>query len=162
VLKRTLLKTNYTTVTEDNGKEMIERPVASALLAIDQYGDVILVEQTRGHFGKILEVPAGKVDKDEDPIDTAIREFKEETGYQANVVKPLIEYYPSVGYSTEKINCYYTEDIENTGIKELEAGEDIRVVNVGLDKVIDMIAKGEIKDSKTIMCIYSYLQLERK
>jgi len=158
---KTLLNTPHTKIIVIEGKEMIERPIASAMLAIDKDGDVIMVEQERGAFGKILEVPAGKVDKGEDPMKTAMREFEEETGYKAKTCHPLINYYPSVGYSTEQINCYYTENFDNTGKTKFDKGEKIRTLNIKLPEIVSMISNGEIKDSKTIMCVYSYLTKPR-
>ena len=155
---KTIFKGTVTKVIVVEGKEMIERVPASAILAIDKYGDVIMVEQDRGFFGKILEIPAGKVEQGEDPMDTAIREFQEETGYKANTCNFLISYYPSVGYTTEQINCYYTNDITNMGLQRLDDGERIKIKNIKFDELVKMIHNGEVKDSKTIMAVFAYLQ----
>jgi len=154
---KTLFKSNKTKIIEVNGKEMIERVPASAILAFDEKGDVIMVKQNRGSFGIILEVPAGKVDAGEDPLETARRELEEETGYSASDIKPLISYYPSVGYTTEQINCYVAIDIQKIkGGQRLNDNEMIEVVKFPLSTVEKMIKNGEIKDSKTIMCIYAW------
>lgn len=153
---QTLYNGKHTTVIEVNGKEMIQRVPASAMLAIDSEGFVIMVEQDRGTFGKLFEVPAGKVEHGEDPLKTAERELMEETGYKASNTKHLIDYYPSVGYSTEQINCYYSDNIKNTGIPNPDEGEEIRVVNIYWKDLLEMIENGEIKDSKTIMCVLAY------
>lgn len=154
---KTLLNTKHTKIIEVEGKEMIERVPASAILAITEDGDVIMVEQKRGSFGKILEVPAGKVDEGEDPRTAVMRELTEETGYKAKSCYPLTSYYPSVGYTTEQINCYFSNEIEDTGKQDLNDGEKIKVVKIKLPKLVQMIANGEIKDSKTLMCVYSFL-----
>ena len=153
---QTLYNGKHSTIIEVNGKEMIKRVPASAMLAIDREGYVIMVEQDRGSFGKLIEVPAGKVEFGEDPLKTAERELMEETGYKANNIKHLIDYFPSVGYSTEQINCYYSDDIKNTGIPHPDDGEEIRVVNIYWKDLLEMIQNGEIKDSKTIMCVLAY------
>ena len=153
---KTLFSSDKTKIIEVGGKEMIERVPASAILAFDEEGKVIMVKQHRGSFGNVLEVPAGKVDKGEDPLVAARRELEEETGYTAKTIHPLISYYPSVGYSTEQINCYVADDIIYLGTQRLDDGEKIKVVKVDFHDVLDMIKNGEIKDSKTIMCIFAW------
>ena len=153
---KTLFSTKKTKIIEVEGKEMIERVPASAILAFDEEGDVIMVKQSRGSFGNVLEVPAGKVDKGEDPLDTAKRELEEETGYTAKQIIPLISYYPSVGYTTEQINCYVALDIIKLGDQRLDDGERIEVVKMDFHDIVKMIKDGEIKDSKTIMCIFAW------
>jgi ADP-ribose pyrophosphatase len=159
---KTLLKTNHIEVIEVRGKEMIKRPIACAILAFDGL-NVIMVEQQRGTFGKVLEVPAGKVEFNEDPMVTAIRELEEETGYGVLNCSPLISYFPSVGYSTEVINCYYSSKLsKRVKPQRLDDNERVKVKKINFGKLIDMINNGEIKDSKTIMCVWSYLLKEKK
>ncbi len=153
---KTLFSSKKTKIIEIEGKEMIERVPASAILAFDENGDVIMVKQHRGSFGTILEVPAGKVDSGEDPLETARRELEEETGYTAEEILPLIEYYPSVGYTTEQINCYVAMDVKKIGGQNLNEGEKIEVVKINIFDLNKMIANREIKDSKTLMCIFAW------
>lgn len=145
-----------TKIIKCNGKEMIQRVPASAILALEG-NDVILVEQDRGTFGKVLEVPAGKVEQGEDPLETALRELEEETGYRGLECDKLISYYPSVGYTTEEIHCYFTTKLVK-GHQRLDDGERVRVVTIPLAELEEMISNGEIKDSKTIMCVLAYKQ----
>jgi len=152
---KTLFNSKKTKVIEVEGKEMIERVPASAILAFDEECKVIMVKQYRGSFGNVLEVPAGKVDAEEDPLETARRELKEETGYTAKNITHLISYYPSVGYTTEQINCYVAEDTES-GEQRLDDGERIEVVKLDFEDVLTLIKSGDIKDSKTIMCIFAW------
>lgn len=154
---KTLLSTNHTKVVVENGREMIVRPVAVAIIAFTPDNEVIMVKQERGGFGKILEVPAGKVDKGEDPDVAVVRELLEETGYKAEHVNFLMDYFPSVGYSTEIIRCYYSENITDTGIQRLDDNERIEIVKIPVEELYEKIYNGEIKDSKTIMCMWSAL-----
>lgn len=151
----TLFKSKHTEIVkETNGHEMIQRPVAVAIMAYDsKTEEVIMVKQVRGHFGEMLEVPAGKVDKGEKPIDAVRRELLEETGYKCGKIIHLISYFPSVGYSTEEIKCYMTEELTNTSKQRLDDNEHIEVIKMSAYDVFEMIRKGEIKDSKTIMCM---------
>lgn len=148
-----LFKSKHTKVMCIEGLEMVVRPAASAILAIDDNGYVIMVEQDRGVFGKTLEVPAGKVDDGENPLEAAIREFREETGYKSNDMIPLSSYYPSCGYSTEEIHCFLTEEFKLNGKQRLDDNERIIVKKIHYDDLMDKIENGYIKDSKTIMCM---------
>lgn len=153
---KTLYDGKHTKVIEVEGCEMIQRVPASAILAFDE-DEVIMVEQERGSFGKILEVPAGKVEFNEDPSKTAVRELEEETGFIARNCYPLISYYPSVGYTTEQIYCYYTTGVY-LGTQRLDDGENVNVKKFKWDTLLEMIYNGEIKDSKTLMCVLVYKQ----
>ena len=76
-------------------REIIEHPGAAAMLAFDEKGKVLLVKQHRFPHGYILEIPAGTLEKGEDPIDCAYREIIEETGYKAKKMTKLVSYFPS-------------------------------------------------------------------
>ncbi|MBI3842231.1 MAG: NUDIX hydrolase, partial [Thaumarchaeota archaeon] len=86
-------------------REVVEHRGAAAVLAITD-GKIILVKQYRFPYGYVHEIPAGTLEKGESPKSCAFRELKEETGYEAMKMTPLIKYYPSIGYNTEVIHCY--------------------------------------------------------
>lgn len=151
-----LFKTKHTKIVEIEGLEMIQRVPASAILAIDDDGCVIMVEQNRGIFGKILEVPAGKVDAGETPIQCANREFREETGYKSNDMLSLNSYYPSVGYTTEEIHCFLTEEFILDGEQRLDDNERINIKKIHYEDLEELIENGYIRDSKTLMCMYMF------
>ena len=140
-----------------NGKTMVDRPVACAMLAFDAENNVILVEQDRGTFGNILEIPAGKVNEGEEPIDCAMREFREETGRTAIECHHLTSYYPSVGYSTERIDIFATIKVSPV-IREqrLDDNERVKVTYIPFWKFGLMVRNGEIKDSKAMMAMYAW------
>jgi len=136
-------------------REIIEHRGAAAMLAIDKDNKVILVKQPRYPIGNILEIPAGTLEKGEKPKKCAFRELQEETGYKARRMIPLITYYPSVGYNTEKIYCYVASGL-SSGDLELDVDEIISVVKIPLKKLIKMILSGKIIDSKTICAVLTY------
>ena len=84
-------------------REVIEHRGAAAMLAIEK-GKVLLVKQHRFPHGYVLEIPAGTLNKGENPKKCAFRELKEETGYKAKKMIPLIKYYTSIVYNTELIH----------------------------------------------------------
>ena len=137
-------------------REIIEHRGAAAMLAIDKKNNVILVKQHRYPHGNILEIPAGTLEKGENPKKCAFRELQEETGYKAKKMTPLISYYPSVGYNMEVIHCYVASELSQPGDLELDEDEIISVVKVPLKKLIKMILSGKIIDSKTICAVLTY------
>jgi ADP-ribose pyrophosphatase len=136
-------------------REVIEHPGASAILAIED-GKVLLVRQYRFPHGYVLEIPAGTLEKKEKPLKCAHRELREETGYTAKKMVPLIKYYPSIGYNTEIIHCYVASGIKKAGNLQLDQDEIMSVVKIDFNKVVKMITSGKITDSKTICAVLTY------
>lgn len=136
-------------------REVIEHPGAAAILAIED-GKLLLVRQHRFPHGYVFEIPAGTLEKGEKPLKCAYRELREETGYAAKKMTPLIKYYPSIGYNTEIIHCYVASDIKKIGGLQLDPDEIISVVKIDFKKVIKMIMSGKITDSKTICAVLTY------
>ena len=137
-------------------REVIEHRGAAAMLAFDEENKVILVKQHRYPHGYILEIPAGTLEKGEKPEKCAYRELIEETGYKAKKMVHLLSYYPSVGYNSEVIHCFVAKDLKKVGDLEPDNDEFISVVKMDLKKLITMIKKGKIIDSKTICAVLTY------
>lgn len=155
-IMETLFKSKVTTIVREKGKEMIKRPVASAVLAFTWDNKILMVVQERGNFGSMLEVPAGKVDDGEESIDAGKRELEEETGFMGDGIEYIGEYFPSVGYSTEQIDCFLVRNARMEFAQRLDDGERIEIKTFRLEELEKMILDGEIKDSKTIMCLNFY------
>ena len=137
-------------------REIIEHRGAAAMLAFDEKNKVILVRQHRFPHGYVLEIPAGTLEKREEPIKCAFRELEEETGYRAKKMTPLITYYPSIGYNSELINGFLAKGLKKmTGLK-LNDDEILSVVKLDLQKLLRMIKSGKIQDSKTICAVLTY------
>lgn len=136
-------------------REIIEHRGAAAMLAIDK-GKVILVKQHRYPHGYVYEIPAGTLEKGEKPTKCAYREFKEETGYEAKKMTPLMKYYPSIGYNTELIHCFVASGIKKSSKLKLDDDEILSVVKIDFRKVLKMIMSGKITDSKTICAVLTY------
>jgi len=137
-------------------REMIEHRGASAMLAFDENNKIILVKQHRFPHGYVIEIPAGTLEKREDPKTCAFRELEEETGYRAKKMTPLITYYPSIGYNTEAIHCFVASGLKKIADLKLDEDEILSVVKIDLKKVILMIKNGKIQDSKTICAVLTY------
>ena len=137
-------------------REVIEHRGAAAMLAFDEKNKIILVKQYRFPHGYVLEIPAGTLEKREEPIKCAFRELEEETGYTAKKMTPLITYYPSIGYNAEIIHCFLASGLKKTSDLKLDDDEILSVVKMDLKKVLSMIKTGKIQDSKTICAVLTY------
>jgi len=142
-------------------REMIEHRGAAAMLAFDEENKVILVKQHRFPHGYVLEIPAGTLEKKEEPIKCAFRELEEETGYRAKKMTPLITYYPSIGYNTEEIHCFVASGLKKIADLKLDEDEILSVVKIDLKKLLKMIKTGKIQDSKTICAVLTYAAKEK-
>ena len=137
-------------------REMVEHRGAAAMMGFDEKGKIILVKQHRFPHGYVLEIPAGTLEKGEDPKDCAFREMQEETGYKARTMTHLLSYYPSIGYNSEIIHCYIATGLKKVSEIEPDNDEFITVVKMDLKKLIRMIKSGKIQDSKTICAVLTY------
>jgi ADP-ribose pyrophosphatase len=142
------------TVKLPNGKsakrEIIRHVGAVALVPIDKDGNVILVRQFRHAAGKILlEIPAGTLNKGEDPDLCAARELQEETGYKPGRLQRIGGIYTAPGYTSEFIYLYLATDlIESTLNKDED--EFIETERMPLKNALKLIKSGEIADGKSV------------
>lgn len=131
---------------------------AAAFCVID--GKVVLVRQYRYAYGEeLLEIPAGKLNAGEDPMEAARRELEEETGLLAEQMKLLFTLYPSPGYTNEKIYIYRADSVKK-GRQHLDEGEFLNVVYLSLEEAAEMVKKGEIRDAKTVAALLSCVRNE--
>jgi ADP-ribose pyrophosphatase len=134
-------------------REIVEHPGAVGLIPITEDNCVILVKQFRKPVEKFLiEIPAGKLELNEEPRETAIRELKEETGFEAGKIEYLLEFYTSPGFSNEKIHLFLATDLIE-GEATPDSGEFVEKVKISIEDLLKMVDRGEIVDSKTIIGI---------
>ncbi|MBT8383562.1 MAG: NUDIX hydrolase [Ignavibacteria bacterium] len=136
-------------------REVAEHPGGAVVVGITKDEKIIMVTQHRFPVDKILlELPAGKLDKDENPMHCAIRELEEETGYRAENVKEIGCIYTTPGYSSEKLWIFLAKDLK-PGYHNREEGEHgMQVFEFTFKEIEEKIIKGEILDGKTISGIY--------
>jgi len=137
-------------------REVIKHRGAAAMLAFDENKKVILVKQHRFPHGYVLEIPAGTLEKREEPVKCAFRELEEETGYRAEKMTPLITYYPSIGYNAEVIHCFLASGLKKISDLKFDDDEILSVVKMDFKKLLSMIKTGKIQDSKTICAVLTY------
>lgn len=148
-----------------NGKpckrEIIEHSGGACVLYVEN-GKVLLVRQYRYAYGEsIYEIPAGKLEKGEDPRLSALRELEEETGVKAEKSQLLYVIYPTPGYTNEKIYIYRAYAGEKVD-RHLDEGEFLDVEWVPIEKVKEMLKNGEIKDGKTVIALQAYFLSEKE
>jgi ADP-ribose pyrophosphatase len=117
---------------------------------------VILVTQYRRAANKVLlEIPAGKIEKDETPRQAAVREMAEEIGC-AGILRPLLKYYLAPGYSTELMYVFVAMNLRKIVRGLLDDDENIRIRKMGLSAAIKKCLNGKIEDAKTIAALLAY------
>ncbi len=134
-------------------RELIGHSGGVGVIAVTEDGLVPTVTQYRiAARSLMLEIPAGKLEYGEDPLECGLRELEEETGYKAEKVVHLGEYYATPGYCEEKINIYLATGLSKTE-QNLDDGEFLKVEHIPLDKLYDMAMNNEIHDMKTALAI---------
>ncbi|MHC1585332.1 MAG: NUDIX hydrolase [Candidatus Syntropharchaeia archaeon] len=129
-------------------REIIDHPGAVAVLAFLDERKILLVKQFRKAIEEItLEIPAGVLERGEDPAHCARRELEEETGFKAKKIKKMLEYYPSPGFTNEVIHIFFASELEKTEKKE----KFLKPVPMEIDEAIALIKEGKIRDGKTII-----------
>lgn len=134
-------------------RRVVKHPGASVMLARDRQGRVLLIRQFRMPTRKRLwELPAGTRDPGETPLQTARRELVEETGLRARRWRKLLQFYPSPGFCSEEMSVYLAEDLTE-GEASPEPYEKIVKRWFDWKEALEMVAKGRIRDSKTIIAL---------
>ena len=137
-------------------REMVEHSGGSAILC-EKDGKILLVKQFRYPYKEVIyEIPAGKLNEGEDPEQTARRELEEEGGVKAEKIIKMFDVYPTPAYTNEIIRIYRAEGLTETQVK-LDEDEFLTSVWVDKEQIKLMIARGEIKDAKTLIALLSVL-----
>jgi ADP-ribose pyrophosphatase len=144
------------TVTTKNGqsvREIVEHKGGAVIAAVTENGGMLMVRQYRKPSQCVMfEVPAGKIDPGEEPVDTALRELREETGYTARYIEYLTKMWPSVGYSEEILYIYLCADLKK-GETDFDENEAIDIEEHDIGELFDMVMNGEIEDGKSQVAI---------
>jgi ADP-ribose pyrophosphatase len=134
-------------------REYIRHPGAVAIVALFPDGSVLLERQFRyPHRRDFIEVPAGKLEPGEPPLDTAQRELAEETGYVAEEWTRLGVIHTAIAYTDEAIHLYLARKLSRTA-RKLDQGEFLEVLVKPFDEALRMIRAGEITDAKSVAAL---------
>jgi ADP-ribose pyrophosphatase len=134
-------------------REFIRHPGAVAIVPLFDDGRVLLERQFRyPHRRVFVEVPAGKLEPGEPPLDTARRELLEETGYSAAQWAHLGVIHTAIAYTDEAIQLYLAKGLKE-GAKKLDQGEFLEAFALPFDEAIGMIRDGRISDAKSVAAL---------
>jgi ADP-ribose pyrophosphatase len=143
-------------------REVCVHPGAVVVLPLVDPENILLIRNRRYAVSdNLIELPAGTLEKNEDPMNCAGRELMEETGFIAGRLKSLGDFYTSPGLLSEKMYAFAAYDLTRAQAS-LEEGEEIELAPANLDEAIDMIRYGQIKDAKTIATLLMYDRFHRK
>lgn len=150
-----------------NERDVIRHNGSVVILAVDSSKSktdpwIVMERQYRHAANQFLwELPAGKIEPGEDPLEGAKRELAEETGYRAQKWRPLVEYYASPGFVGESMKVFLAEGLE-PGADHPEEDEEIELRFVKLSDVLKAIEKGAILDGKTLSGVLLYDRIRRR
>lgn len=140
-------------------REVVEYRGSVTIIPVFDDGSILFVKQYRYPVGEeLLELPAGKLEEGEEPLETALRELEEETGYTASKMRFLCDFYLAPGYSTEHMHLFIAEGLVR-GKYSPDYDEIIEPVILKEEVVREMLEKGTFKDAKTILGVLYYLEL---
>ena len=144
-------------------REIVEHVDCVCIVPLDEQGNVVMVRQYRKPVEQhLLEIPAGAVEQDEVSEDAALRELQEETGYAAEQLQHLSSFWTSPGFCTERMHAYVATGLRpGDPAHSLDEDEEIQVEKVPLDRIADMIRRGEITDAKSITSLVLMLYLQK-
>ncbi len=161
-----VIKVEFDDVLCPNGnkskREIVRHNGGAAILCVTDDNKILLERQYRYAYDEVIyEIPAGKLEKGENPYSAAMRELEEETGYKADELVHLTDIYPTCGYSSEVIHLYLAENTKKTHT-HFDDDEIIETYLFTIDEIKSMILNGEIKDAKTIAAFTYYLMKYNK
>ena len=135
-------------------REIVKHPGGACVLPVDDDGNCYLVKQFRSPFEKVMiEAPAGKLEKGEDPLHCVSREITEETGLTAQKIECVGAIAATPGYCSEVITLFIGTGLEYKGGNP-DPNEYIATVKMPLKEALEMAENGEIKDAKTMVLLY--------
>jgi ADP-ribose pyrophosphatase len=148
-----------------NGKqskrEIVKHPGAVAILAVTDDQKIVMVEQYRKALERtIVEIPAGKLEKGEEPSLCAMRELEEETGYVCENLELLLSFYTSPGFADEIVHLFVAKGlVKKEDSAALDEDEFVNLVELTLPEAVQYVKEQRIYDAKTAYAV-QYLQLQ--
>lgn len=137
-------------------REVVVHPGEVVILPFVSSDEIVLIRNRRHAISEtLIELPAGTLEKFEEPMNCAGRELVEETGYLAGRLQPMGNFFTSPGVLSEKIYAFAAYDLEIAKV-DPDEGEEIETMTVGFDEAIEMIRDSRIHDGKTIATILMY------
>ena len=165
LLKTSKFSVDRRTIVSPKGKsitrEVVVHPGAVVILPMLDAGRIVMVRNFRASINKeVLELPAGTLETDEEPIETASRELIEETGYRAGTLSPLARFYTSPGITDELMYAFTATDLTRVG-QRLDPGEELVPEICDLAKARKMLSTSGFEDAKTLAVLGIYFAAQK-
>lgn len=162
-----ILNVSCDTVLLENGteayREVVHHPGGACVVPLTSDGCVLMVRQFRyPHHAETLEIPAGKLESGEEPLQCAFRELKEEVGAETETLESLGALFPTPAYDEEVIYMYLANAVTETHTQELDTDEFLDVVRIPLDEAVQMVMDDRIRDAKTQIALLKTALLQQK
>ena len=139
-----------------DGNEIVRTPDAVAIVAVDGEGRFVLVRQNRPPVGReLVELPAGLIDDGEEPLESAKRELREETGLRGGDWRELWSFYSTPGFVDERITVFAADGLEE-GEPQPDGGEELEVVRWRKEELLSRLH--ELEDATTVLGLLQYLR----
>lgn len=157
-----IIKARVENVELENGqkayREFVDHPGGVGVVAITPGRKMLMVQQFRKAIeGETIEIPAGKLEGGEDPLECGKRELEEETGYKAKEFISLGYIYPSPGFTNEKTYIYLAKDLYK-GTVNPDEDEFLDILEIPIEEIHSMIMKNEINDAKSVVGFYKAME----
>lgn len=137
-------------------KEIVEHRPSVGIVAVENDSIFLVTQYRRAANKTLLEIPAGKMEDGETPVQAALREMDEEIGY-FGTLQPFLNWYLAPGYDTELMHLFVAKNLRKiTKRRTMDDDEDIVVKKVKLSSAVKKCFSGEIVDAKTIAAILAY------
>lgn len=137
-------------------REIVEHQGAVAVLPLTDDGKLVVVRQFRKPLERsIVEIPAGKLELGEQPLECAKRELEEETGYKASNYEHISSFYTSPGFANELLHLFLATGLSD-GTVQPDDDEFVEIMHVTLDEAKQLHADGQICDAKTVLAIFAW------
>lgn len=142
-------------------RELVDHPGGVGIVALTKENKILMVRQYRKAIEKeILEIPAGKLEKNEDPLECGKRELEEETGYKADELVSLGFLYPSPGFANEVTHLYLAWGLEKGEVNP-DDDEYLDILEVSYEEIYSKIMNNEICDAKTVIGFFKAMEYIR-
>lgn len=137
----------------EGSREIVRHEGAVAILALEDDGSIWMVRQYRKAVERILlEIPAGTLYRQEDPLACAIRELQEETGFSAKRWEKIVSYFSAPGFCNEELHLFIATGL-TPGETNPDSDEFLETVKVPLYQAYELISQGQIVDGKSIIAV---------
>lgn len=143
-------------------REIVDHQKGVGIIAFDEDNKLWMVKQYRKAIDRVtLEIPAGLVESNELPIETAKRELQEEVGFYPEKISYLFDMHASPGFTNDKLSFFLADNLVKSELEQDE-DENVEASLYEVDDLYNMIENGELTDAKSIIAILYAMKLKNE